>query len=173
MEYLKDKYILLPFVKKTDFLYTKLGITPNTITLFNAYIISSLIFYYWYKDNFFYSLILLFLRNLLDGSDGYIARKYKLYSKVGDIYDHMSDCVFIGLYFNLSLYKVNVPYIYIIPICNIIIMTNMVLQFSGNFDWVSKSMVGAGGSYESYCTFYYLLGHFLLYIIWSFNINIQ
>ena len=35
MEYFKDKYILLPFVKQTDCLYTVYGLTPNNITLIN------------------------------------------------------------------------------------------------------------------------------------------
>ena len=39
MKYLTDKYILLPFVEKTDFLYTKYSITPNQITITNGLII--------------------------------------------------------------------------------------------------------------------------------------
>ena len=162
MEYLKDKYLLLPFVKQTDFIHTKLKLTPNHITLINAFIITSFLFYYWYIDNFFYSFIFLFLRNLFDGIDGYIARKYDKYSKTGDIYDHMSDCVFIGLYFQLALLKLNFFPELLLPVCNTVIMTTMVLQFSGDFEWVSKNTVGAGGSYESYCSLYYILGHLIL-----------
>ena len=164
MEYLKDKYLLLPFVKKTDFLYTKLYLTPNIITLINAFFITGLLFYYWYIDNFMKATIFLFLRNLLDGSDGYIARKYNLYSKIGDIYDHMSDCVFIGLYFQIALLKFNFYPELLLPVSNTIIMTTMVLQFSGDYKWVSKNTVGAGGSYESYCTFYYIIGHLILFL---------
>ena len=147
-------------------MYINLNLTPNIITLFNAFIVTGFLFYYWYIDNFIYSAIFLFLRNLLDGSDGYIARKYNLYSKVGDIYDHMSDCVFIGMYFHISLLKLNFYPELLLPVSNTIIMTTMVLQFSGNYEWISKNTVGAGGSYESYCTLYYLIGHIILFFIY-------
>jgi phosphatidylglycerophosphate synthase len=162
MEYLKDKYLLLPFVKNSDFIHTKFKLTPNHITLINAFVITGFLFYYWYINNFFYAFIFLFLRNLLDGIDGYIARKYDKYSKTGDIYDHMSDCVFIGLYFQLALLKLNFLPELLLPICNTVIMTTMVLQFSGDFEWFSINTVGAGGSYESYCSLYYILGHIIL-----------
>ena len=169
MEFLKDKYLLLPFVKKTDFLYTKFYLKPNIITLFNAFFVTGFLFYYWYIDNFIWASIFLFLRNLLDGSDGYIARKYGLYSKVGDIYDHMSDCVFIGLYFQIALLKLNFYPELLLPISNTVIMTTMVLQFSGDYEWISKRTVGAGGSYESYCTLYYLVGNMILFITYAVN----
>ena len=172
MNYLKDEYLLKPLVKKTDVLYTVFGMTPNMITLINAFIVTGCLFYYWYIDNFIYSFIFLYLRNILDGADGYIARKYKLYSKVGDIYDHMSDCVFIGLYFHLTLNKMNLPEIYLIPICNTVIASTMVLQFSGDYDWISKNTVGAGGNYNSYCTLYYLLGHSILYFTNYYKFNL-
>ena len=66
----------------------------------------------------------------------------------------------------------NLPEIYLIPICNTVIASTMVLQFSGDYDWVSKSTVGAGGSYNSYCTLYYLLGHSILYFINYYNFNL-
>ena len=74
MNYLKDEYLLKPLVKKTDILYTVFGMKPNTITLINAFVVTGFLFYYWYIDNFFYSFIFLFLRNLLDGADVYIPK---------------------------------------------------------------------------------------------------
>ena len=104
MKYLTDKYILLPFVEKTDFLYTKYGITPNQITITNGLIITNFFLYYILNGNYSISSIFLFLRLLFDGSDGYIARKYKLYSKEGDIYDHISDSIFMGQLFMIFVY---------------------------------------------------------------------
>ena len=162
MEYLKDKYLLLPFVRNSDCIHTKLKLTPNHITLINSFIITNLLLYYWYIDNFFYSFIFLFLRNLLDGIDGYIARKYNKYSKIGDIYDHVSDCVFVGLYANIVLLKLNFSCELLLPITNTVIITITVLQFSGDFDWITKNTVGANGSYESYCSLYYIFCHLTL-----------
>ena len=105
MKYLTDKYILLPFVEKTDFLYTKYNITPNQITITNGLIITNFFLYFILNGNYCISSIFLFLRLLLDGSDGYIARKYKLYSKEGDIYDHISDSIFMGQLFMIFVYK--------------------------------------------------------------------
>lgn len=80
----------------------------------------------------------------------------------------MSDCVFIGMYFHILMLKLNFFSEMILPICNLIIMTNMVLQFSGNFVSISKNTVGAGGSYESYCSLFYLIGHMSLVFIYYF-----
>lgn len=60
MEYLKDKYLLLPFVQNTDFLFTKFKLTPNFITLFNAFFITGFLLYYWYINNFYYALYFYF-----------------------------------------------------------------------------------------------------------------
>lgn len=71
---LTDKVLLLPIVKKTLFLYDIFGIKPNTITLFNTFVVSSSIFYFTSNNNIVLSYVLCFLRCVLDGSDGYIAR---------------------------------------------------------------------------------------------------
>jgi len=165
MDYLKDKYLLLPFVSKSDFLYTKLKLTPNAITIFNAYFVTSVLFYYWYKNYYFYAGVLLFLRNILDGCDGYIARKYNLTSKEGEIYDHCSDSITIGLYFLTLLNKLSVPLVYSIPACNIIIMTSIVCNFTENYEFIGEYIVGSGGSYESYCTLLYFMGNYILWVI--------
>ena len=43
LKYLTDRYLLLPIVEKTDFLYTKYKITPNAITIFNSLYISNMV----------------------------------------------------------------------------------------------------------------------------------
>lgn len=167
-ELLQDKYLLLPFVKKTDGLYTNFNFTPNQITLFNSFVITTIILYFWALNNFILALPFLFIRNLLDGADGYIARKYKITSHVGNIYDHMSDSTFICFFGIIALYKLNTPLYIIISLSNIIVMMMMLFNFSENLGWISKVTFGAGGSYNSYCTLFYIIAHFTLVII-SYN----
>lgn len=163
MEYFKDKYILLPFVKQTDCLYTIYGITPNNITLINCFIFQPIIFFLLIKNNYLFSLIFLMIRALLDGSDGYIARKYELISKNGEIYDHVGDAVFIGLYSYIGLLKLNIHNMYLIPICNTIIMTILVINFSKKYTLLAKKICGIGGCYEAYSTMSYILAHTTIY----------
>jgi hypothetical protein len=73
-------------------MFYSLGFTPNMITT-----LSLIPAYYCYiylvkkdiKCIFYY-----FLYMILDYTDGYMARKYKLYSKFGDLYDHGRDMIF-------------------------------------------------------------------------------
>ena len=95
MEYLSDKVYVYPVVRRSDFLFTTHNISPNTITLCNAFIITPLLLLsLQYKS--FYSFFFFYIRSYLDCLDGYIARKYKQTSKLGEIYDHVFDSVTIG-----------------------------------------------------------------------------
>ena len=82
----------------------KLGLTPNMITTL------SLIFglataYVLYKKMYLVACLLWAISYFFDCLDGFIARKYKQYTKFGDYYDHVSDIVqasvvFYILWFN-------------------------------------------------------------------------
>lgn len=162
MKYLTDKYILLPFVEKTDFLYTKYSITPNQITITNGLIITNFFLYFILNGNYCISSIFLFLRLLLDGSDGYIARKYKLYSKEGDIYDHISDSIFMGQLFMIFVYKLYFHIKYIFVIGNIIMIGSMIGNYDKNLYWLSEKIFGAGGNYDGYCSLNYIMAFFTI-----------
>ena len=156
-DFLKDKSILLPIVEKTDILYTKFGILPNTITIFNSIIISNLILYGWMTNKYFFSFIFLMLRLILDGADGRISRKYKLGTRTGEIYDHISDSVFMGFIFFTFCYKSGFPIWYTLVITNTVIIICMILNFDNNLIFLSENIFGAGGSYDAYCTIMYIM----------------
>jgi phosphatidylglycerophosphate synthase len=166
---LKDKYLLLPFVEKTDFLYTIFGLTPNLITIFNGLVISSFLLYYWILDQFWISFFLLFIRNILDGVDGYIARKYKLVSKNGEIYDHICDSIFIGFSAMILLIKLEYSFAISSFLGQSIIIISMIINFSDNLFWIAENIVGAGGGYDSYCSLIYYGYHILLMLIYYCN----
>ena len=75
-------------------LYEKLGLTPNMITtlgnLIGAFSVAFII-----KKKYATGAFLAIIRQILDGIDGYVARKYNLSSKFGNLYDHISDRIFV------------------------------------------------------------------------------
>jgi phosphatidylglycerophosphate synthase len=150
-KYLTDRYLLLPIVEKTDFLYTKYKITPNTITIFNNLCISNMILYQWMTYNYFLSSIFLFIRLLLDGADGHIARKYNLCSTKGEVYDHGGDSIFIGYSCMMILYKLNLtgPVMFIVG--NTTMIVCIIINFDKRLQYLAIQLLGAGGNYDTYC----------------------
>ena len=164
-EYFKDRYLLDPFYKKLDFLHTKLGLTPNNITLINATLITNYVIIYWLNKKYFLAFIFLYLRNIFDGLDGYIARKYKLTSRVGDIYDHVSDSIFIGLTLMVLMFKLKFSILQMLCSGNLITMICIISNFEDKLNFIRNKIIGYGGSSDAYCTLTYLLTHFILYFI--------
>jgi phosphatidylglycerophosphate synthase len=158
-EYLQDKYILLPIVKRTDFLFTTLKLTPNAITLVNGFLVSNLIFYFWGMGHFLLGLFAMMLRNLLDASDGYIARKYKLSTPHGEMLDHVSDCIFQTLTAVLFLWKLGFSQIVTLIFGQIVALTLMLCLFHPELQHVSHILAGAGGGYDAYVTVSYIIVH--------------
>lgn len=88
--------------KKLGFYYN-LGLTPNDLTTIS--LISGLIsVYFAYNEEYILASILWAIAYYYDCADGKLARKYKLTSKFGDLYDHSSDIIKHGLMFYV-LYK--------------------------------------------------------------------
>ena len=101
-----DRVLILPIIEQTNFLYTKHGITPNQITIFNGMVVSPAFLYSVYAENLFAMLFFMFVRNVLDGADGYIARKHNETTPHGDILDHVFDLATMnaGLVFLFTRY---------------------------------------------------------------------
>ena len=72
---------LTSFIKKSDYVFTKLKIEPNTITFFNNLIITPLLLYELYCNYYLVSILFIWIRAYFDALDGYIARKYNKCSK--------------------------------------------------------------------------------------------
>ena len=83
-------------------LYEQFGITPNMITSLTV-ILSIYIVYLFINKEFVKAGVLVLLRQVLDGLDGYIARKYNLQSKFGKKYDAYTDYIFTTILFALLI----------------------------------------------------------------------
>lgn len=80
----------------------------TSLRIFIAFIIFLLISL---QNNYFLALILFFIASITDYLDGYLARKYKLVSDLGEILDPLADkvlivFVLIALAINLSSYLI-------------------------------------------------------------------
>jgi len=80
------------------------NIHPNIIT-FTGFICNILLPYYLLKDKKKFANILLIIRYLSDSLDGAIARKYNKTSKLGGLFDSVSDSIFSGIYIYLIIFK--------------------------------------------------------------------
>lgn len=70
--------------------YEKFHLSPNMITLIGG-VMSILALNALKNKNFIMFTIFLIIRQILDGLDGYVARKYEHFSKWGEILDHGID----------------------------------------------------------------------------------
>ena len=72
--------------------FRQLHFTPNMITtLSNLFSLAAI--YCVYRRNFIVAAVLWIIGFFFDCVDGYYARKYKMVSEFGDLYDHISDVV--------------------------------------------------------------------------------
>jgi phosphatidylglycerophosphate synthase len=165
VEFLKDKVLLEPLVNRTDFLYTRLNITPNEVTLFNNLVITPCLLYCWFTSRYGVGLVFLLLRLLLDGVDGFLARKHHLSSLEGEIYDHAGDSVFIGFVLMAFLFKLGVSMPLVCACGMIAMIVATMFNFNPGLQKVSTATLGAGGSYDAYCTMSYLVVHLLLWCV--------
>ena len=73
----------------SPFLYAT-GHTPNILTTYSL-LLGLLSSYFLYNDNLLVFVILYLIAYFFDCADGHFARKYKMSSKYGDLYDHGVD----------------------------------------------------------------------------------
>lgn len=106
------------------FLHEKLGLTPNNITTIGL-ILGFIITYLLWIDQYIPACILILFRQVLDSSDGYIARKYNLSTPNGKLYDSISD--------RISLYLI---ILVLILKFKHVIMKNKILFVSFVLSWI-------------------------------------
>jgi CDP-diacylglycerol--glycerol-3-phosphate 3-phosphatidyltransferase len=91
-------------------LLRRLGISPNSITIFSI-LLSFVISYFFWKatDNPPYFLIVAFgllIRMMLNALDGMMARIYNLQSKLGEVLNEVGDIVSdVAIYFPLIIFE--------------------------------------------------------------------
>jgi phosphatidylglycerophosphate synthase len=101
------------------FLHEKVGLTPNGITTITL-ILGIIILYLIYNNNYILATVLLIIRQVLDATDGYVARRYNLQSEFGNSYDEYSDAIsgipiliYIGLYYKEFIFD---NYLWFVPL---------------------------------------------------------
>lgn len=122
------------FYTLTDYFipfFHKLEFTPNILTTIgNIFGIISI--HFLYNNNFKIFLFFSSVRYFFDCADGQMARKYKMYSKFGDIYDHISDYIYTSLVVGISLIYVKNINIYILILISIAFMCGLNWTCEGN-----------------------------------------
>lgn len=97
-------------------IFYNLGFTPNLVTTLSLYPAYLAYIHLIKKD--MKSLLYYFIYMVLDYTDGYMARKYKLYSDFGDKYDHARDIIFHILL--LSIFYKNIKLLIIFIVLNVL-----------------------------------------------------
>jgi len=102
----KFQQLLMPLLK----LLRRLGISPNSITIFSILLSFGIAYFFWnMSDNSSYFLIIAFgllLRMMLNALDGMMARIYNLQSKLGEVLNEVGDIISdVAIYFPLILFE--------------------------------------------------------------------
>ncbi len=82
--------VLIDLCEKTNEFHKKLNFTPNTLTTLSL-LFGLLACVLFQMDIFVLSTICVMVSYFYDCADGNYARKYKMASEFGDMYDHISD----------------------------------------------------------------------------------
>ena len=122
----KFQQLLMPLLK----LLRRLGISPNSITIFSILLSFIIAYFFWNaSDNSSYFLIVAFgllLRMMLNALDGMMARIYNLQSKLGEILNEVGDIISdVAIYFPLILLNLK------IEIAIIFILLSIINEFCG------------------------------------------
>ena len=102
----KFQQLLMPLLK----LLRRLGISPNSITVFSILLSFGIAYFFWNtSDNSSYFLIVAFgllFRMMLNALDGMMARIYNLQSKLGEVLNEVGDIVSdVAIYFPLIIFE--------------------------------------------------------------------
>jgi phosphatidylglycerophosphate synthase len=162
---------------KVSPLFYKTGHTPNMITTYSL-ITGLLAIYYLVKKRPELFLTLFTVSYFFDCLDGFYARKYKMTSKFGDIYDHFKD-IFVHVllaYFVLKMYynKIKVTHIFAIIILLLLMSKHLGCQYK-ILDKKEESLYKFAGMcdsneqvsftrYFSPATFELILGLYIYYL---------
>lgn len=116
------------------------GHTPNMITTYSL-ITGILACYFLFKKNIKLFIGLYLLSYFFDCFDGYFARRYKMTSKFGDIYDHAKDTIVNVLMVVVIFYR----YYDAVTIPNLVIMTGLFTLFTVHMGCQQKYYKASNG----------------------------
>lgn len=110
----------------------QLNLTPNHLTTISNVGALAALYCIYHKRHTFLFVLGVVIKYLFDCADGYYARRYKMTSKFGDVYDHVSDFLFFLFIFLFAITQYTFapwayPYRgYLLAILIILIMLNVV-----------------------------------------------
>lgn len=112
-EELLDRIIIRPIGYVLALISARLGLTPNMVTFLSIIsgLIASHLFFYTSVTINLYGIFFLILSDLLDSSDGQLARLTGKTSKIGRIFDGVAgNIIAISIYIHLCLRMLNMGY---------------------------------------------------------------
>lgn len=83
----------------------RLGLTPNILTTISI-LFAGITVYLLFNKYYMLASFMYLVSYYFDCMDGFFARKYKMYSKFGDYYDHIADITKVTFIF-FTLYYIN------------------------------------------------------------------
>ena len=86
--------LLIDFANYIAPSFHALGMTPNMITGLSA-LFGIMSIYFLHKKSYIHAGVCFFIQYFFDCMDGFFARKYKMTSKLGDLFDHIKDAIVI------------------------------------------------------------------------------
>lgn len=96
--------ILIDIAEYLCHYFNKFNTTPNDLTTISL-ITGILSVFYLFNDLYIVSIIYLFISYFFDIMDGNYARKYKMETDFGDMYDHIKDIIINIFIIGLIIYK--------------------------------------------------------------------
>ena len=117
--------ILIDIAESNNSYYKSLHFTPNVLTTFSL-MFGILAAYLFYKDYQVPAAIVFIISYYFDCADGSFARKYNMETKLGEIYDHVSDISKVLLIVVVMYIKNKEKFMQVLPIFLILIAFSLV-----------------------------------------------
>ncbi len=145
---------------------------PNILTIFRLILIPVFIIFFFSRNpnNLSYSIIIFLLAGLTDFLDGYLARKYKLITKLGAVLDPLADKLMLITVLTCLVIKMYIP----IWVLIIIAAKEIFMIFCGIFLYKKGSIIPSNIFGKASTIFFYIsifilafnedIGLYLLYV---------
>ena len=121
-----DNFLYI-FVEKLAPILNNLKITPNQVTFF-SYICALISLYLLCSGSYKLSALFWAMNYLFDHTDGYMARKYNMITKIGDKFDHITDSLSHVILFYIFYKTKRYKELFVISIVYVIMTHHLTCQ---------------------------------------------
>ena len=133
--------LLIELCEPTTTFFRSTGFNPNDLTTI-SFIFGILSILFLYKNKPILSVICYFISYFFDCADGYHARRYRMCTEYGDLYDHIKDWVvnilFISLLISRNKHKLNLSQWIIVVIFFLLLLGGQMLYFASQERYYNK-----------------------------------